>query len=185
MGKNIMKFDKIIFSVILIFCCSWNCLKAQSQSLYNDIRAHKVGDVITVILTENISRSSSTNASTHSNTAGSAQSGMNSNFLPFEPVFGADAEISYNSDERILAGQKQMLSVTMSVRIKEDTLNDSCLTAGQRNTEINGERNIMSLEGFIRPADISNSNRLLSYRIADARIKYLKKENLGTIKNKP
>lgn len=157
---------------------------AQHQSLYNDIRAHEVGDVITVILTENISGSSSTNASLSSNTSGSAESGINSNFMPFEPVFGADAQVTYDSDERIRADQQQLLRGTLSVRIQDVTENGDFVIGGNRSTEINGERHEMAIEGFVRPTDINQSNQILSYRIANAKITYLKEEGLGEIKHK-
>lgn len=180
-----MTFQKLTLVALLFFGMSWSTGMAQQQSLYNDIRAHEVGDVITVVLTENISGSSSTNASTSSNTAGSAESGLSGNFVPFEPVFGADAQFTYDSDERIRADQQQLLRGTLSVRIQEVTENGDFMIAGNRSTEINGERHEMAVEGFIRPADISQSNRVLSYRIANAEITYLKGEGFGEIKHKP
>lgn len=154
------------------------------QSLYSDVKAHRPGDVITVILTENISGSSSTDARTQSNTSGAAESGVNGNFLPFQPVFGANARVDYNSDELITANQQQLLRGTLSVRVRDVTENGELLIAGSRSTEINGELHEMSLEGFIRPADITDGNRVFSYRIADAQITYLKKEGIKQIKHK-
>lgn len=182
-GNSLSKF--LITAILLLFCLSLSKnAAAQHQSLYNDIRAHQVGDVITVVLTENISGSSSTNASTSSNTAGSAESGINGNFVPFQPTFGADAQVTYDSDERIRADQQQLLQGTLSVRIKEVADNGDFVIAGQRSTEINGERHEMSVQGFVRPSDITQSNRVLSYRIADAQIKYLKEEGVGEMKRK-
>lgn len=179
-----MKMNRILTAVIVLLCISWMNTSAQQRSLYNDIRAHNVGDVITVVLTENISGSSSTNASTSSNTNGSAKSGISSNFVPFEPVFGADAQMTYDSDERIRADQQQLLRGTLSVRIQEVSENGEFVIAGNRSTEINGELHKMSVQGFVRPSDISQSNQVLSYRIADAQITYLKKEGVGEYKKK-
>jgi flagellar L-ring protein precursor FlgH len=171
-------------AALLLLCLSRINASAQTQSLYNDIHAHEVGDVITVVLTENISGSSSTNASTRSNTAGSAESGISGNFVPFQPTFGADAQLTYDSDERIRADQQQLLQGTLSVRIQEVADNGDFIIAGQRSTEINGERHEMSVQGFVRPSDITQSNRVLSFRIADAQIKYLKEEGVGEAKRK-
>ncbi len=182
--NNSLKLLKILTAGLLLLCLGRTSALGQTQSLYNDIRAHEVGDVITVVLTENISGSSSTNASTSSNTAGSAESGITGNFVPFQPVFGADAQVSYDSDERIRADQQQLLQGTLSVRIKEVANNGDFVIAGQRSTEINGERHEISVQGFVRPSDITQSNRVLSYRIADAQIKYLKEEGVGEMKRK-
>jgi flagellar L-ring protein precursor FlgH len=166
--------------LILLLTMGVPCAQAQQRSLYNDLRAHKVGDVITVILTENISGSSSTNATTDSKTDGSAKSGIDSNFLPFSPEFGANAKVTYNSGESMSADQKQLLRGTLSVRIKDVKDNGSYLIAGNRSTEINGERYKMTLEGFVRPSDISPANQVLSYRIANANITYLKQNDIKT-----
>lgn len=148
------------------------------QSMYSDIKAHRPGDVITVILTENISGSSSTDANTQSNTSGGAESGVQGNFLPFEPVFGGNASVNYNSDERITANQEQLLQGTFSVTVEEVTNTGNLLVIGSRSTEINGERHEMSIEGLVRPSDVTDSNEVLSYRIADADITYLKKDGI-------
>lgn len=153
-------------------------------SLYSDIKAHRPGDVITVILTENISGSSSTDASTKSNTAGSAESGISGNFLPFEPVFGADATVDYNSDERITANQHQLLQGTLSVRVDSVTVAGNLIVSGKRTTEINGELHQMEIDGLVRPSDVDDANRVMSYRIADARITYLKKGGIKETRHK-
>lgn len=145
------------------------------QSLYSDIKAHRPGDVITVVLAENISGSSSTDASTESNTSGNAESGVSGNFLPFEPVFGANASVDYNADESISADQQQLLQGTLSVRVDSVTAVGNLLVSGKRSTEINGEHHQMEVNGLVRPSDVNDQNEVLSYRIADAEITYLKK----------
>lgn len=182
MENNIVKNRILYISLLSILFFYMGEVKAQAQlpSLYNDIRAHQVGDIITVILTENISGSASTNASTSSQTDGSAKSSLSSNILPFDPVFGADAKVTYDSDEDISANQQQLLRGTLSVRIKDVNNNGSYLIVGHRSTEINGEHYKMFLKGFVRPSDISKSNRVLSYRIANAKIKYSKDQSLRT-----
>jgi flagellar L-ring protein precursor FlgH len=172
-----MKYKIFYINILFLLYIDGNPAYAQQQSLYNDLRAYQVGDVITVILTENISGSSSTNSSSNSKTDGSAKSSIGGNFLPFSPEFGADAKVTYDSDENMKADGQQLLHGTLTVRIKDVKKNGSYLIAGKRNTEINGEQYKMSLKGFVRPSDILPSNRVLSYRIADAQIKYLKQEN--------
>lgn len=155
------------------------------QSLYSDIKAHRSGDVITVILTENITGSSSTDATTQSNTAGAAQSGIQGNFLPFEPVFGADATFDYNADERITANQQQLLQGTLSVRVDSVTSAGNLMVQGKRSTEINGEHHQMEISGLVRPSDVNDQNEVFSYRIADANITYLKKGGIKETMHKP
>jgi len=175
-------YSIIIFTFILLTARQ---ARAQQQSLYNDIRAHQVGDVITVILTENISGSSTTKANTKSKTSGSAKSGISGNFVPFKPEFGANAKVTYGSDENISADQKQLLHGTVSVRIKKVNKNGDYLIAGKRSTEINGERHELYLKGYVRPSDISQFNQVLSYRIADAKIRYQKERGRTEKEHRP
>lgn len=177
MGENIIiRMTKQILTVLLITAFAFPAYG--QQSLYSDIKAHRPGDLITVILVENISGSFNSDANTSSNTSGSAESGVQGNFLPFEPVFGADAQVDYNSDERVSANQGQLLEGTLSVRVEEVSNMGNLLVAGSRSTEINGERHEMTIEGLVRPSDVTDSNEVLSYRIANAQITYLKKDGV-------
>lgn len=168
---------KTFFLLIVISFVAIQGLRAQ-QSLYSDIKAHNVGDVITVILMENISGSSTTDAHTKSNTDGSASASAKGNFIPFAPEFGSDATIDYTSDENITADQHQLLQGNLSVKIEKVTPNGDLIVSGSRLTEIDGETHKITLHGMIRPSDIDSENRIPSYKVADAEIVYRKKEGL-------
>lgn len=178
-----MKYSAKFLVAVLINLMMLPALFAQ-RSLYSDVKAHRVGDVITVILTENITGSSSTDSRTQSNTAGSASSSFSGNMLPMDAIFGADAQFDYNSDERALANQRQLLSGTLSVRISEIDESGNYLIEGSRSTEISGEIYSMNLSGIIRPTDINDANEVLSYRVADANIVYLNKGGISGLTRK-
>lgn len=165
--------------IILLFMSFgvWQNLRAQ-QSLYSDIRAHRVGDVITVVLMENISGSSTTNAHTKSNTDGSASASAKTSFIPIQPYFDSSAKLDYTSDENITADQHQLLQGNLSVKIEKVSANGDLIVSGSRLTEIDGEAHKITLHGLIRPSDIDSDNRIPSYKVADAEIIYRKKEGL-------
>lgn len=174
METNIMK----IFHIITLagICLLWQVMPASAQySLFQDRKANQVGDIITVILTENISGSSSSDARNSSNANGSASGTATGNFIPFEPSFGTGATVEYGSDERNLASQGQLLEGNMSVQIVDVSPRGDLIVEGVRSTEINGELHEMSLSGVIRPSDVDSRNRVLSYRVANANIRYDKK----------
>ena len=175
---------------LLIFLTT--CLLAVSavpvtgqHSLYRDVKAQKVGDIITVILMENISGSSTTDSRRSSHTGGQASGGTSSNFLPFEPYFGSDASVNYNADERNLANQRQLLQGYLSVQITEVTEWGDLIVSGNRVTEINGELHEIRLHGTVRSNDVDSSNRVPSYRVANAEISYQKKDGLRQMTRKP
>lgn len=173
----------IIISLLLVLGLTQS-LMAQ-QSLYEDIRAHNVGDVITVVLEENISGSSTTNSNTKSNTDGSGSVSAKGNFIPIQPEFGSDAKIDYNSNENITADQSQLLHGNMSVKVTKVTQNGDLVVSGNRMTEINGEDYQITLNGLIRPSDINSDNQIPSYKVADAKIIYRKKEGLRKAFHRP
>lgn len=154
-------------------------MPAQAQgSLYEDNKANGIGDIITVVLQENISGSTSSDAENRSNAAGGAGGSASGNFLPFQPTFGSDVEVNYNSDEQVSTNQGQLLEGYMSVEVIDKTDEGNLIVEGSRLTEINGELHKINLSGVIRPKDINGSNQVLSYRVANAKIYY---ENDGDV----
>ncbi|WP_158278747.1 flagellar basal body L-ring protein FlgH [Rhodohalobacter mucosus] len=171
--------NKLKSYLILLAVFLFTSAEAYSQkSLYSDVKAHRPGDVITVILSENINGSSASDLRSQSNTNGSTSSAVSGSMLPMDAVFGADATLNFNSDERGLSNQRQLLRGNLSVRIESLDENGNYLIAGTRRTEISGEIYSMSLEGFVRAEDINDANEVFSYRIANADITY---ENEGGI----
>lgn len=152
------------------------------RSLYRDVKANRVGDIITVILQENTSGSSTSDSKLASSADGAANGSVSGNFLPFEPTFGSGVNVNYDSDRKNLSSQRQLLEGFISVQIVEVTDSGDLVVKGNRMTEINGEVHEMSLSGIVRPNDVDGRNQVVSYRIANANISYQKKD--GILKKK-
>lgn len=168
---------RTVFLIVLLAGFSSMQVQAQ-QSMYQDDRAAEVGDILTVLLQENISGSTSSDAENASNAAAGASGSASGNFLPFKPTFGAGTEVNYDSDEQVSTNQGQLLQGYMTVEIVERTEGGALRIEGQRSTEINGERHSIELSGLVRPRDINGRNQVLSYRIGNARINYEKDSDL-------
>ncbi len=151
---------------------------AAQHSLYRDVKANQVGDIITIVLVENISGSTTSDSRSASSIDGSANGSISGNFLPYEPTFGTGARVDYGSDERNLANQRQLLEGFISVQIVDVDQMGNLIVEGSRQTEINGEVHEMNIRGIVRTNDIDNRNRVLSYKLANADIKYQKKGGL-------
>jgi flagellar L-ring protein precursor FlgH len=154
------------------------------RSLYKDNSAVKVGDILTIILQENISGSTSSDAQNSSSSSAGAGGSATGNFMPFQPTFGADAEVSYDSDEQISTNQGQLLEGYMSVEVTDMTSAGNLIIEGTRSTEINGEKHHMEISGTVRPRDINGRNQVLSYRLANAKINYEKEGGLNRLTKK-
>lgn len=176
MDSNKMK-ERAVGIAILISLLITSALQAQ-YSMYRDIKAGNIGDVITVILQENTTGSSTSDSRLSTSSEGSANGAVSGNFLPFQPVFGANSNVEFGSDRLNLASQRQLLRGFISVQIKEVTPSGDLFVEGNRLTEVNGELHEMMLTGIVRPVDINQQNEVMSYKVANANISYMKKGGL-------
>ncbi len=166
-----MKIVMLFLTLIL----GMNLLGAQDiASLYTDIKAHQVGDVLSVILVErsNASRESKSNSQLNSQIG--MQAGSKGNITDFLPVFGGSGSFNSKHNGQDNTSQSDRLTGRMAVRIVEKADNGMLKIKGERKLNVNGEENLMKLEGYVRPRDITSANTVYSYNIADARITYRK-----------
>ena len=149
---------------------------AQAASLYRedtylplvaDHKALHVGDVITVLVYENSSATSSAN--TRASRDGSVSFTLTSPDRTRNAGMGSgnqlDGRGSTQREGKVLA------QITVTVRGVE--ANGDLLIAGEQLVAINDESQKISVQGKVRPRDVSESNTVQSTRIADARISYL------------
>ncbi len=147
---------------------------ATAQELFRDIKAYRVGDVLTVMLEEN------TNAEMSSATSTSKD---DTNSLGAVNLFGrittgATGKLDVSTaNNRSFAGsgnsaQSNRLSGELSVTVHEVLANGNLLIRGEKRTTINQGMEFLRLSGIVRPEDVSDSNEVRSTRIADAHLSY-------------
>jgi len=146
--------------------------KTFNQSIYSDIKAYSVGDVITVLIVEIARASRESKVESSSSSGISAQGSVAGNLTDFLPAFGASTGLSNSHDGAEGTQQKEQLSGKVSAIIVEKTQNGMLKIKGERTVQVNGETNIMRLEGLIRQRDIRTDNTVYSYKIANANITY-------------
>ncbi len=137
-------------------------------SLFSNVKAHAVGDILTVMITENSSASSDAKTATESQNDVSGGGGEGA--LQFIPLWGIKQKNKY--DGKGNTTRKGALNAVMSVRIVEELPGDQFRIEGQREIKRNGETEQMSLTGIIRSRDISPRNTITSSAIAEAAISY-------------
>ena len=146
--------------------------------LTSGARAASVGDVLTVVLVERMQ-------ATKSN---SAKTGRDGSIGLTPPTTGplaffsaADVNMggksSFNGKGE--AEQSNALSGEMSVTVIAVRPNGTMLVRGQKALTLNRGDEHVQLSGIVRTADISPDNRILSTRIADARIGYTGKGEIA------
>ncbi len=167
-----MKHLYVVFGILFVY---FGALNAQmGQSLFTDIKAHQVGDVLSVIIMENANASRESKSRASSASEAGIEASSSGNIASFLPIFGGNGKI--NSDYKGEDGTQQndRLTGRITVRIVEKLDNGTLRIKGEREIGVNGKENLMKLEGFIRPRDITTENTVYSYNIADAKITYRK-----------
>ncbi len=163
---------RLFSTLVIVFLMNTSVFGQLGTSLYSDIKAHSIGEVITVLIVENASAKQSSSDKSRSNAAVNADASLAGTFAEFLPVFGASSIISSDVDNSNGSGQEDRLSGKITVMITGKTEMGLLEIQGERSVQVNGEENIMKLEGMVRPRDIRTDNTIYSYNIANAEIMY-------------
>ncbi len=144
-----------------------------SASLYSDIKAAKVGDVLSVIIMESNSASKNSRTSTRKQNAaaieGAATTGALSGLFP-----GASGSLDL-SDQFTGQGattRNGQISSRMTVRVVDLLPNSDLVVEGSKTLEINEDMEVVTISGIVRPSDISSSNTVYSHQVGNARVTY-------------
>lgn len=143
------------------------------MSLTSDRRPRRVGDLLTVVIYENSSATSS--ADTGSSRDGSV--GGNIDAPGYKRNAGLGASNEFSAGGRTQRAGRALAQLTVS--IVEIAPNQDLVIRGEQLLEINGEKQSIRLEGRVRQKDVSEQNSVLSTRVADARIAMVGEGVLG------
>lgn len=144
------------------------------QALTSDRRQHRLGDLVTVMIYESASASSS--ADTGSGRDGNASITLNRPQRPSLSL-GGGTNNDFNAAGRTQRTGRILAQLTVAV--SEVLPNQDLLLLGEQQLEINGEKQVIRLEGRVRPRDISELNTVPSSRVAEAKITFVGDGVLG------
>jgi flagellar L-ring protein FlgH len=151
---------------------------AQSPGLFEDSKARRVGDLITVVLDEktNAKKSSATKTSKASDLSMS----VGSITLAGKSVLN-DAEASLldasSTGGRTFDGsgdssQSNQLTGEITVTVAELLPNGNLVIQGEKWLGINQGNEFVRIRGIVRPADVTTANTVKSTQIANAQLYY-------------
>jgi len=146
-----------------------------ANNLFSDVKARRVGDIITVNLQENTRATKSAGTSTSKDTGVTVNPiiGLGGNALNIgsESIqLGIDASNDFEGDSS--ANQSNNLTGSISVTVVQVMANQNLLVRGEKWLTLNNGDEYIRLTGVVRPADVSPSNEIESTKIANARIQY-------------
>ncbi|HOD65424.1 MAG TPA: flagellar basal body L-ring protein FlgH [candidate division Zixibacteria bacterium] len=152
----------------------------QSRSLFTDVKANRVGDLLTVLIYENNTAQQNAQTKTEKSTEASTSGGPGVGSLDFIKLFGADAKNESTFDGKGSNSRNGSLRARMSVTVVEVRANGDLVIEGSRTIGINGERETLHLAGVVRQKDVTPQNTVDSYLIGDAEIHYTGKGSLNS-----
>jgi flagellar L-ring protein precursor FlgH len=161
-----------------------NSLWNDNASLYEDFKARRLNDLVTINVVENIAGSGT--ADTNTNRKSTLDVNVNKFFgvpldLNAKNIFGHGNAFSpevKGSAENDFKGsgattREGKLIGTITARIVEVMPNNNLVLEASKEITINNEKQILILRGMIRPDDILVNNTVLSSRIADAQVYFV------------
>ncbi len=153
--------------------------QSTTPGLVDDMKARRIGDTLTVVISEQTSASKA--ATTDTGRAASIAAGI-PNLLGMESKLaglnGMDlTKLAAASIDSKYAGsgsttRKDALTATITARVIDVLANGNLLIEGRRHVMVNNEDQTIVLEGTVRPRDITPENLINSAQLADARITY-------------
>lgn len=146
--------------------------------LFEDLKAGRVGDILTVRLAERTDASKNSSTSTSKSTAATLE-----NPVAFGrpitrsgvPLFEGSLAGDHSFDGEGSSSQSNSLEGDITVTVIERLPSGNLRISGEKWVTINQGQEFIRLSGIIRPYDIEPDNSVYSNRIADAQIAYSSK----------
>jgi len=157
---------------------SSNSLWKDTASLYEDVKARRLNDLLTINVVENISGSGT--ADTKAGRKSSLNAGIDNLFgLPINAM-SVNQRYALNS---VIKGGMQddfqgngattragKLIGTITAKVVEVMPNGLLALESRKELTINNEKQILILRGMVRPDDVAVDNTVLSNRVSDAEV---------------
>jgi len=150
--------------------------EGRSVRLFEDNKAFRIGDILSVTLSETTTASKS--AATNTSKQDDLSSNASGTILGVAPTFkGANLLANSLTGNRAFAGkgdtaQSNSLTGEIAVTITRIFPNGNLEIRGEKLIGLTQGSEYIRLSGYVRPQDVSSSNVILSNKIANSRIYY-------------
>ena len=140
----------------------------ESRNIFSDRRASQVGDIVTIIISENATTSTSKNSSNSK----SGSQNLNAGIGIFDFLTAASASQNDNFSAKGNATNTNTASGTITVTVVDVAPNGNLIVEGSQSIWNNKNEHKITLQGIIRPEDITYRNTVPSNRVAEATVKF-------------
>jgi len=162
-----------LFLVLTNTCSAgsiWAKRDKNKRDLYADDKAYRIGDVLTVLVTEDSKVENKANRDLKKDT--SRSSSFNGELGSFADIGDFALEASSSNELKGKADYKDERSFTDSITVVVvDVMpNGNLVILGNRSRDIAGDKQLIEVSGIVRPSDVEFDNTVASERVADFRI---------------
>jgi len=150
----------------------WDKRTPLMESLYHDMKARRVGDLLTILINEGtevanqdrraLSKKTDSEAGSDFSYGGSGAAGSF--------TAGLDGNSARNFNGSASFSSAREFSDRFSVVVLDVLPNGNMLVAGKRTVVVEGDKKQLTLTGTIRPWDIRSDNSVFSQQVAEMKI---------------
>lgn len=146
-----------------------------AMTLFDDVKARRVGDTLTIELAERTqaSKSASTDATKDTQVdTGSPTLFGDTVTRNGEPLLSNEWETNQKFGGSGSSSQSNQLEGNITVTVAEVLPNGNLVVRGEKWLTLNQGEEYVQITGIVRPTDIGPDNSIPSWKVADARITY-------------
>jgi flagellar L-ring protein precursor FlgH len=181
---------KNFFTTYLVLCLGastslfadslWTSPANSEHSMYSDHKASRVGDILTVVISESVAQQLS--QSTKSSKSSSIDAGISQFIYPAAVsglgTHGGALPSTKMSGKNDFAGagdisNSQSLSGRAAVLVTDVLPNGNLVIEGVRVITFSGETQYVVLHGLVRVDDVTSANTVESTNVADVRLEFI------------
>ncbi|VAW73988.1 Flagellar L-ring protein FlgH [hydrothermal vent metagenome] len=143
--------------------------------LYEDRKAYRVGDILTVVLNESTNATKSATTSTSkegSNTTGITSILGSRSLVRATGIGNNNINSAHDFSGKGDSAQSNKITGTIAVTIHNVMSNGNLQIRGQKRLLLNQGVEFIKISGMVRPSDITSTNSVQSTQVANAKIIY-------------
>ena len=147
----------------------------QQMELFADLKARRVGDVLTILLNEstNASKNAITKTAKTTSVANTGPTIFGKTITTKGvPILNTTMNGADSFDGEGSSTQSNSLAGSLTVTVVDVQANGNLVVQGDKTLKLNQGEEFVRVAGVIRPADIATNNTVTSDKLADARISY-------------
>lgn len=153
--------------------------------LFEDRRPRNIGDILTIVIQENVNASKNSGA----NTSRTGNTALSFDAVPraLGGLFGASQNANVNGTNGLKASggasAANTFNGTITVTVIEVLPNGNLVVSGEKQMAINQGTEYIRFSGVVNPRTITGDNAVPSTQVADARIEYTAKGYIDEAQN--